>query len=134
MSEVPQPHPHSGKEVITNDAFVRERPWPCCKDPLLVGRTKELVPLVAMCDRKAGHTGSHRGRLDGNTYFWRTLGAKKVALKRKRQREYIEKERARMTALPEIPYFEMQPAWYEEVWAHIRECWAWLKGAIKWKA
>lgn len=60
------------QQVITNEEFIKARPWICCRDPFYVATDKATgLPLVAQCDRKDGHAGKHRGRLDGGTYIWR---------------------------------------------------------------
>ena len=79
-------------QFITNDAFIKDRPWICCRDPLVLGRDKDTaMPLVAMCDKKAGHGGKHRGRFDGNTYIWRTRS--KVEVQNEMRRRVAETER-----------------------------------------
>jgi hypothetical protein len=88
-----------GNKFIADPEHVLSRRWPCCKDPLLVGR-EDGVPLVAICDKKAGHAGQHRGRLRGTTYIWRTLSDKETAKRRELQREALEKHAARLVATP----------------------------------
>jgi hypothetical protein len=104
------------QKVITDEAYLKARPWVCCKDPLLVERqARTNIPVVALCDKKWGHSGKHRGRVNGITFYWRTLSPTETARRRKNLTAKVEAANIRAARVPDMPEVVIDLGWWGKI-------------------